>query len=290
MESAGEKKGRLQMRQGCRLIEILLILGAMLLGPPALAADKVLRLGTLPVVSSRAAYEIYQPLMESLEKGLALSSVQLETPPNFRGMYQRIQENGFDLLISPPHIARLAQKRLGWHPLVMFLPEHQAILLAREADGPANLDALRGSTIAVLDNNALVAIVMMDALAKRGLQMGRDFKVIETRSYDSSQIALTQGVAQAMVFRSQGFIDSNARNQLKILLQAGVLPGYVVIASPGTNKLELQRLRTQLLAFGKTPEATPFFQKLGYDSLSTATEEAMRRLDPYLATTEAKLK
>ena len=135
----------------------------------------------------------------------------------------------------------------------MFQPEHQSVLLAQEGRGPANLQALRGGTIAVLDNSALVAMIMMDALAKQGLQMNRDFKVIETRSYESSQLAVKQGVAQAMVFRSQGFIDPNARDQFKILFEAGVLPGYVIIAAPNTAKAKLQKLRTQLLQFGRTP-------------------------------------
>jgi phosphonate transport system substrate-binding protein len=193
-------------------------------------------------------------------------------------------------LISPPHIARLAQKKLGWQPLVMFLPEHHSVLLANETDGPANLEALRGTTIAVLDNSALVVMVMMDALAKKGLLANRDFKIIETRSYESSQIAVKQGIAQAMVFRSQGFIDPNARQRFKVLFEAGVLPGYVIIAAPGTNKVQLEKLRSQLLAFGKTPEAKPFMEKLGYDSITTASEEAMRRLDPYIEETELKLK
>ena len=79
----------------------------------ALSAGKSMRLGTLPVVSTRTAYEIYSPLMAHLQKRLGLASIALETPPNFKGMYQRVQENGFDLLLSPPHIARLAQKRFG---------------------------------------------------------------------------------------------------------------------------------------------------------------------------------
>jgi len=257
--------------------------------PPVLAADKTMRLGTLPVVSTRTAYEIYHPLLAHLEKAFKLS-VHLETPPNFKVMYQRIQENGFDLLVSPPHIARLAQKKLGWHPLVMCQPEHQSILLAMEANGPVNLEALRGGTIAVLDNSALVVMIMMDALSKKGLMMDRDFKVIETRSYESSQIAVKQGTAQAMVARSQGFIDPNARDRMKVLLEAGALPGYVFIAAPATPRSQLQTLRSQLLAFGDTPEAKPFLEKLGYDSMAIATENAMRRLDPYLDTTESKLK
>lgn len=282
------------MLKSRKFLAVVSAMLALVFQAPVQAAEKstetVLKLGTLPVVSTRTAYEIYQPLIDSLESGLGISTVKLETPINFKSMYQRIQENGFDLLVSPPHIARLAQKNFGWHPLVMFQPEHQSVLLAQEGRGPANLQALRGGTIAVLDNSALVAMVMMDALAKQGLQMNRDFKVIETRSYESSQLAVKQGVAQAMVFRSQGFIDPNARDQFKILFEAGVLPGYVIIAAPNTAKAKLQKLRTQLLQFGRTPEAKPFLEKLGYDGLTPATDEAMRRLDPYLEATEAKLK
>lgn len=271
-------------------LKLSLAMASMGLAPLAKAADKPLRLGTLPVVSIRTAYEIYRPLMEHLEKTLALAPIQLEVPPHFKGMYQRIQENGFDLLISPPHIARLAQKKLGWHPLVTFQPEHQSVLLAQEAGGPADLEALRGGTIAVLDNSALVAMIMMDALAKKGLLANRDFKVLETRSYDSSQIAVKQGVAQAMVFRSQGFIDTDTRDRFKVLFEAGIVPSYVIIAAPATSKTQLQKLRTQLLAFSKTPAARPFMEKMGYEGMTAASEEAMRRLDPYLEETEAKLK
>lgn len=273
-----------------RFLECSLAVAALGCQLPAFAAGKALRLGTLPVVSTRTAYEMYRPLLEFLERNLALPATQLETPPNFKAMYQRIQENGFDLLISPPHIARLAQKRLGWQPLVMFQPEHQAVLLVREDNGPTSIDALRGGTIAVLDNSALVAMMILEALAQKGLLMSRDFKVIETRSYESSQIAVKQGVAQAMVFRSQGFIDPNARGDFRVLFDAGVLPGYVMIAAPATSKAQVQKLRTQLLAFGKTEAARPFMEKLGYDSISGASEEAMRRLDPYLEATEARLK
>ncbi|MEI7431452.1 MAG: phosphate/phosphite/phosphonate ABC transporter substrate-binding protein [Betaproteobacteria bacterium] len=256
---------------------------------PVLAADKSMRLGTLPVVSTRTAYEIYHPLLTHLERVLDLT-VHLETPPNFKGMYQRIQENAFDILVSPPHIARLAQKKFGWHPLVMCQPEHHSVLLAMEVNGPANLEALRGGTIAVLDNSALVVMIMMEALSRKGLIIDRDFKVIETRSYESSQIAVKRGTVQAMVSRSQGFIDPNARDSMKVLFEAGALPGYVFIAAPAISKSQLQKLRSELLSFGGTPEAKPFLEKLGYDSVTVATEDAMRRLDPYLETTESKLK
>lgn len=255
----------------------------------SLAETAALRLGTLPVISIRKAYDIYLPLISYLEKSLN-QPISLETPPNFKGMYQRILTNDFDLLLSPPHIARLAQKKLGWHPLVMCMPQHHSELLVMEEGGPNNLDQLRGSTIAVLDKNALVVMIMMESLKKNGLLSDRDFKIIETRSYESSQLAVKQGIAQAMVIRSQGFLSGGERDRMKTLLQAGILPGYVIIAAPSVPKKQRQLLQNKLLAFSKIPDASPFLEKLGYESFTAATETAMKQLDPYIETTEANLR
>ncbi len=255
----------------------------------SLAAAIPLRLGTLPVVSIRSAYEIYFPLINFLEQTLN-QPINLETPPNFKGMYQRIKKNDFDLLVSPPHIARLAQKRLGWHPLVICQPEHHSELLILEKDGITSLESLRGTTIAVLDSSALVVMIMMEALAKKGLVKGQDFKIIETRSYESSQVAVKQGIAQAMVARSQGILSEGERDRMTILFQAGVLPGYVFIAAPSVSRRQQKQLQTQLLEFVKTPDALKFLSKLGYESFIAASESTMKQLDPYLEATETSLR
>jgi phosphonate transport system substrate-binding protein len=253
------------------------------------AASSALSLGTLPVVSTRTAYEIYQPLISHLETVLQ-RKVELETPPNFKVMYQQILDRRFDILVSPPHIARLAQKKFGWQPLATCQPEHNSVLMVMEANGPPTLEDLRGKTIAILDKSALVAMIMIESLAQKGLLMERDYKVIETRSYESSQIAVRQGVAEAMVARSQGFIDPNERERMKVLFEAGALPGYVMIASPAMGKKEVQQLRKDLLVFGGTDDAKVFLKKLGYDGLAPPSEEALKRLDPYLGATESSLR
>lgn len=253
------------------------------------AADTGLRLATLPVVSARTAYDLFRPLVEHLRARLGPLPVSLETPPTFRAMYQRLVEGHYDLLLSPPHIARLAQRRLGWHPLAALEPGHQAVLLVTD-DGPVRqIEALRGATIAVLDKGALVVMVMLDALAQRGLVAGRDFKVLETRSYDSSLIALRQGVAQAMVFRSRGFLATEARERLTLLLVGGNLPGYVFIAATPIAAPTRERWRAELLAFGATPAGTELLGKLGYSQMVPAREEVLRSMDAHLEATEASL-
>lgn len=242
----------------------------------------------MPVISIRRAYEIYAPLIEYFEKALD-QTISLETPPNFKGMYQRILNNDFDLLLSPPHIARLAQKKSGWHPLVMCQPGHHSELLVSASHGPKTLEEFRGKTIAVLDKSALVVMIMLEALAKKGYIVDRDFKVIETRSYESSELAVKQGVAQAFIARSQGILGQEDRNHMQVLFQAGALPGYVIIVAPSVSKRQQQLWQKQLLAFSATPEARLFLANLGYESFDAATETRMKQLDPYLKATEASL-
>jgi phosphonate transport system substrate-binding protein len=257
-------------------------------GGVSMAKSSSLRFGTLPVVSIRRAYEIYSPLLDYFKKTLK-QPISLETPPNFRSMYQRIIKNDFDLLISPPHIARLAQKKLGWHPLVMCQPGHHSELLVMGNGGPGSLDELRGETIAVLDKSALVVMIMLDALEQKGLVIDRDFRVIETRSYESSEVAVKQGIAKAMIARSQGILGQDDRNSMKVLLQAGTLPGYVFIAAPSVSQRQQQLLQKHLLSFSRTPEGASFLPKLGYESFTQAGESVMKQLDPYLKATEASL-
>lgn len=275
----------LNRRQFIRFSLTLSILGWKGL---ALAKTSTLRLGTLPVISIRRAYEIYAPLIEYFENTLK-QKISLETPPNFKGMYQRILNNDFDLLLSPPHIARLAQKNLGWHPLVMCQPGHHAELLVKASDGPKTLEEFRGKTIAVLDNSALVVMIMLEALAKKGFIVDRDFKVLETRSYESSELAVKQGVAQALIARSQGILVQEDRKNMRVLFQASALPGYVIIAAPSVTFQQQQLLRHQLLKFSATPEARLFLSNLGYESFAAATETRMKQLDPYLKATEDSL-
>lgn len=274
----------LSRRQFIRFSLTLSILGWKGL---ARAKSPALRFGTLPVISTRRAYEIYAPLIEYFEKSLD-QTISLETPPDFKKMYQRILKNDFDLLLSPPHIARLAQKS-GWHPLVMCQPGHHSELLVSAGDGPKTLGEFRGQTIAVLDKSALVVIIMLEALAKKGFIVNRDFKMIETRTYESSELAVKQGVAQAMIARSQGILGQEDRNHMQVLFQAGALPGYVIIAAPSVPKRQQQIWQKQLLAFSTTPEARLFLSNLGYETFGTANEARMKQLDPYLKATEASL-
>lgn len=258
------------------------------LGHQPAHAQETLRLGVLPVMSARASLEAFQPLLDYLSR-VRRQRPELLTTPNFHGLYQRIREGQFDVALVPPHVARLAQADLGWQPLARCTPDHRSLLLVPEQGGPTGPEGLRGGVIAVLDRSALVVLIALEALRQRGLQEGRDFALLETRSYESSRLAVVQGRAQAFVSRSQGFFNEAQRDRFRILLDAGSLPGYVFAASPRLSPIARYHLAQHLLSFAATPEAAPMLARLGYQSMVATTGEGLRQLDPYLDSTRAAL-
>lgn len=251
------------------------------IGTRLVLAAGALRLGILPVLNPRASLEVFQPLLDYLGKG-AFARPELHTTPDFHVLYQRIRDGQFDLALVPPHLARLAQVDLGWHLLARCSPAHHALLLALEDTGPARIEDLRGGTIAVLDRSALVVLMVLEALAQRGMQEGRDFSLLETRNYESSRLSVTQGRAHAFVSRSKGFFEPQVRESLKTLLDAGTLPGYGFIATPRLSPISRYQLTQDLLSFAHTDAGQAMLSRLGYQTLEPGREDSLRQLDPYL--------
>lgn len=251
------------------------------IGPRQAQAAEALRIGILPVLSPRASLEVFEPLRDYLGKA-AQPRPELHTTPDFHVLYQRIRDGSFHLALVPPHMARLAQVDLGWHLLARCGPEHHALLLALEGGGPDRLEDLRGGTLAVHDRNALVVLMVLEALRQRGLQEGRDFSLLETRNYESSRLSVMQGRAHAFVSRSQGFFGQQQREPFKTLLDAGALPGYGFIATPRLSPINRYRLGQDLLSFAASPQGTAMLARLGYQTLEPGRDDSLRQLDPYL--------
>lgn len=263
------------------LAATLTALLALPTGVPQARAGATLRIGVLPVLNPRASMEVFLPLQDYLGRGPFMRP-ELYTTPDFHVLYERIHAGQFDLALAPPHLARLAQVDLGWHLLARCGPDQRALLLSLEDTGPANPEALRGGTIAVLDRGALVVHVVLEALGQRGLREGRDFSLLETRNYESSRLSVMQGRAHAFVSRSRGFFETRMREPFKTLLDAGAVPGYVFIASPRLPPVTRYQLAQDLISFAGTPAGQTMLAKLGYQTLGPNREDSLSQLDPYL--------
>jgi phosphonate transport system substrate-binding protein len=265
---------------------LLCLVLALLLPGPALAFT----LGVLPIHGARVLVERYEPLRAYLERSLK-QPVRIESAPDFARFQQRTLRGEFDLAVTPAHFARIAQKDLGFQPLIHLLPDHDALLVF-SADQPlAALAELKGRQIAVVDRLAVTVMAALQYLEEQGLESGRDYAVAEHRTHASVAHALAGGLSAVGVTTSQGMqqIPQELRQRLVVQKHIANIPAFVFLAGPDLAKARVEGLRALLLDFAKSPEGAAFMKQTGYNALRPVTEAFMKRADPYLKETRRTL-
>jgi phosphonate transport system substrate-binding protein len=265
---------------------LLCVLLAGLSGP-ALAFT----VGVLPIHSSRVLVERYEPLRAYLERTLQ-QPVRIESAPDFARFHARTLRGDFDLTITAAHFARIAQKDLGFHPLVQFQPDHDSLLIysaERPLSGPGDL---KGKQLAVIDRLAITVMAAIHHLDQLGLESERDYKVAEHRTHASVAHALISGMSAAAVTTSQGMlqIPEDIRRKLVVHKHIADIPAFVVIVKPELPRSQAERIRTLLLEFPREAEGIDFLGQTGYTTLRPASEAVMKRADAYLKETRKVLK
>ena len=115
---------------------------------------KPLEIGIIPNISTHALFAAYQPLRLYLEQQLGRPVILL-TAPDFKTFYERTGKGDYDLAITPPHLARLAEIESGYVPLTTYQNGLDAILLVAKNSPIRAVAELRGKNIGVPDLLAL---------------------------------------------------------------------------------------------------------------------------------------
>lgn len=253
------------------------LLGACL---PVRAAEP-LRVGLLPTLSTRTLIGNYQPVREYLERELQ-HPVVLLTAPDFRAFHRDTEAGIFDLAVTAPHLARLAQLEGRMQPLATYRQTNRAVVFMAKARPVKSVAELRGRTLAVFDPLALVVLQALDWLDQQGLQAGRDFRLLDTPSHNSVAYSVQAGESLLGVTAPAGMRQwpEGMRAELQVFAELPAVPALIWTAHPRLGA-ETERIRAALLRLPETAEGRQFFANTGYQGLREITAEELRALDPH---------
>jgi phosphonate transport system substrate-binding protein len=265
------------------------LIGLILAGLPGLAL--AFTVGVLPIHTSRVLVERYEPLRTYLERALQ-QPVRIESAPDFARFHSRTLRGDFDLAITAAHFARIAQKDLGFKPLVQFQPDHDSLLIysaERPLAGPGDL---KGKQLAAIDRLAITVMAALQYLDEQGLEPERDYKIVEHRTHASVAHSLVSGLSAAAVTTSQGMlqIPEDMRHKLRVHKHIADVPAFLFIAKPDLPRDQAERLRTLLLEFPREAEGIGFLGQTGYTTLRPVNETVMKRADAYIKGARRMLK
>lgn len=238
-----------------------------------------LRVGVLPTLSAKVLLTNYQPLRVYLERELN-RPVELISSPNFKRFHQDTLAGDFDLLVTAPHLARLAQMEAGFQPVATYLAVNRPILITSKSRPVQKIDELRGRSLAIFDPLGLIVIQAQQWIEDRGLEQGRDYRAVLFPSHNSVGFSVQQGESLIGITSPAGFkqLSPEILGQVQVFAELPQVPALIWIVHP-RMKPEAERFQTALLRFVETPEGTQFYNGNAYKGMRAVTVEELRSLD-----------
>lgn len=261
-------------------------LSAGIFGMPVQAApsDKPLEVGVFPYLSARALLVTYTPLKDYLEVRLH-RLVTISSAPDFREFHERTLRGEYDLVITPPHFAWLAQTDARYIPINVYTKVLRTVFVVARDSPIKSVAGLRAKTIAIPDRLAIVSIMGLKHMRDMGLEPGRDFTLREFTSHASAAYSVqhreTDAVIVGMtVFQKQ--IPEEVRHDLRVLATLGNVPNIMFAAHPRLGQTTVERLRTLLVTFANdSPGGKDFIKASGFEGIRPVTEADKKRIEPY---------
>lgn len=257
---------------------------------PGIAGAAAFIVGIHPIHSMHVLAERYEPLRAYLEARLE-RPVYLESAPDFAEYHARTLRGDFDLAITPAHFGRIAQKDRGFHPLIQFQPDNDALLVCSMDRPLSNPDLMKQQQLAVIDPLAVTVMAVTHHLRAHGLESGRDYTVVPYHNHAGVARALVAGLAMAGVTTTHGMkqIPDALRGKLQVVMRLADIPAFVALAKPEASREESARLREMLLAFARGRTGQDFLKANGFTGFVPAEEKQLKRVDAYLKETRKGL-
>ena len=256
--------------------------------PPPVAAvpSAELVVGVLPNIGAAALMAQYESMRTYFEKNG--QKVRIVLPANFKAFFDSTMRGDFDLAVSAPHFARVAQLDGGLIPLAMYEPRIPAQFVT-PIDAPlASPKDAKGKSIAFANPTSLVAMYGQQWLRQQGLEPGKDYEVKGARTDMGVGRMLLSGDAVAAVMSGGEFrsLPVEESGRLKITEVFARIPNFILLGNPRLGKERLAKLKQQLLGFlADKDDGAAFAKAANVSAIVEADDATLRELDPYVAPT-----
>lgn len=260
-----------------------LTLGLIFAGTTAKAGDKPeLVFGIFPYVTPAQLMEFHSPLRDYIAKSLG-RPVALVTAPDFQSFADRTQQGQYDLILTAPHMGRLAETRDGYKRLVQTGHTVQGIFLARKDSDIYRIEDLKGKRLMMAQPVSLFYQMADQLLRKKGLVPGESITIIDARTHNNAMTAPLRGEADASVtgILLWGVLGQEHKDQLRIIGTTDKQPGFMLMANKRINQQDTKKLLNILMNFYRLPEGKAYFSETGYEGFKRIDDKVMKSLDPY---------
>lgn len=262
------------------------VLGLLLAGAAHAAP---LRVGVLPYLSPRSLLLEFAPLRAFLG-GELQQQVDILTAPDLPRFMARTRAGDFDLVITAPHFARLAQLEYGYLPLVAMRADFYALLLVPKDAPIVSVRDMAGKTLHLPHRLSFISLQIEDFLRARAIDPDVDLRLYN-HSTDNNAILAAEKSRTGVAAAQRSVFDTMPKEitaNLRILGSTQSALSLVMLAHPRTPAPRLAAIRQALARFPYSVQGLKFFET-SHSEFVPADPAAMRQLDAYLPRLQSRL-
>lgn len=256
----------------------------LVLCPHAVMANEkaALTLGVFPYVTPVQLAAFHTPLKDYLADNLQ-RPVTLVTAPDFDSFIERTRQGQYDIILTAPHLGRLAETRDGYKRLAQTGHFVQGIFLARKDSDIHKIEDLRGKTVMIAQRVSIIYQMAEHLLRKKGLVPGESVTIIETRTHNNSMHAPLRGEADASVTGTLLWrvLQDEQKDRMRVIGTTEEAPGFLLMAHPRVAPQDIEKIKKLLLDFHRVPGNETYFSTNGFEKFQPVDDKSMKRLDPY---------
>lgn len=266
------------------LIRCISFVFVLVLGPSAVAsAETPLTLGVFPYVTPVQLAAFHTPLKDYLADSLQ-RPVTLVTAPDLNSFVDRTRDGQYDIVLTAPHLGRLAETRDGYKRVAQTSHTVQGFFLARKDSGIHKIEDLKDKTVMIAQKVSIVYQMAEHTLRTKGLVPGESVTIIETRTHNNAMQAPLRGEADASVTGKLLWyvLDDEQKDQMRVIGTTEEAPGFVLMAHPRLAAQDIEKIKKLLLDFHLKPGSESYFTTNGYKNFQPIDDRTMKGLDPYV--------
>jgi len=246
--------------------------------------DNPITLGIFPYISPGQMVKFHNDFKKILSEALE-RKVILVSAPSFKKFIQRTKQSQYDIIMTAPHLGRLAEVRDGYRPIVHTMHAIQGVYLVAKDSGIQRLEDLKGKTITMVGRKALVTQMAEKQLASLGLKNGENISLRFTKTHNNAMYAPLRGESEASVpgILLWQKIGQKERERIRAIGKTPAAPGFLVMASSNVPESDFHVIQRALLDVHHTPHGKQYLEKTGFNRFDILDDKEKKELDPFIA-------
>lgn len=205
--------------------------------------------------------------------------LSLATAKNPATFIDRLGKLEYDLIYSPPHLARFAEKEYGYQRVVMTKHQIRGIFLVSKDSPYQSIADLKNRTISIAPVKTLLHQMALQQLKDQGLAPGQDIHIKTANTHNNAIYNLLMHDSEAALAGIKIFqeMPEEKKGLLRELAATKPISGFVVMARSDLEQTVIDQLQVAFLSFDSSPAGANYLFK-GFKLID---DLSMRNLDPY---------